>query len=96
VLHTYVRRGLFTLEEAVHKMTGAAAERLGWRDRGYVKKGAAADLVVIDPATLEDTATFAAPATFPRGIEHVFINGAHVLNGPNYDAVVKAGAVLRS
>jgi len=96
VLHTYVRRGLFTLEEAVHKMTGAAAERLGWRDRGYVKKDAAADLVVIDPATLEDTATFAEPSRFPRGIEHVFINGAHVLDGPSYDAGAKAGAVLRS
>jgi N-acyl-D-amino-acid deacylase len=95
VLHTYVRRGLFTIEEAVHKMTGAAAERLGWHDRGYVKKGAPADLVVIDPATLEDTATFTAPAQFPRGIEHVFINGAHVIDGPTYEAGAKAGAVIR-
>ena len=96
VLHTYVRRGLFTLEEAVRKMTGAAAERLGWHDRGYIKKGAAADLVVIDPGTLEDTATFTEPARFPRGIEHVFINGAHVVNGRSYDMGAKAGAVIRS
>jgi len=95
VLHTYVRRGLFTLEEAVRKMTGAAAERLGWLDRGYVRRGAAADLVVIDLATLEDTATFHEPARFPHGIDHVFINGAHVVDGPRYDANARAGAVIR-
>src|SRR5262249_57742192 len=67
VLHTYVREGLFSLEEAVRKMTGAAAERLGWSDRGFVRRGCAADLVVLDPAALRDTATLAAPATFPPG-----------------------------
>jgi len=95
VLHTYVRRGLFTLEEAVRKMTGAAADRLGWKERGFVRKGAAADLVVIDPATLEDTATFTDPARFPRGIEHVFINGSHVVDGATYDGDARSGHVIR-
>ncbi len=96
VLHTYVKEGLFPLEEAVRKMTGAAAERLGWSDRGLVRTGCAADLVVFDPGRLRDTASFDDPARFPIGIEHVFINGAHVLEGERYDAGAMAGRVLRS
>ncbi|MDJ0865495.1 MAG: amidohydrolase family protein [Myxococcota bacterium] len=96
VLHTYVEAGLFPLEEAVRKMTGAAAERLGWSDRGTVRRGAAADLVVLDPARLRDTASFDEPARFPTGIEHVFINGVPVVAGERYDAAAAAGRVLRS
>ena len=96
VLSTYVRRGLLSLEEGVHKMTGAAASRLRWQDRGFVREGCAADLVVLDRETLRDTATFEKPATYPEGIEHVFINGRHVVNGARYDADAYAGAVLRS
>ncbi len=95
VLHTYVREGLFSLEEAVRKMTGAAAERLGWRDRGFVRSGCAADLVVFDPATLRDTASFAQPASLPTGIEHVLVNGVHVVDDERYDAKAAAGRVLR-
>jgi hypothetical protein len=51
---------------------------------------------VLDPATLRDTASFAAPDRFPTGIEHVFINGAHVLDESRYDAAAGAGQVLRS
>ncbi len=96
VLHTYVKRGLFSLEEAVRKMTGAAAERLAWNDRGFVKKNAAADLVVLDVGALQDTATFQDPASFPRGIEHVFVRGCHVVDGDRYDARAYAGRVIRS
>ena len=96
VLSTYVEAGLFSLEEAVRKMTGAAAERLGLRERGFVREGYFADLVLLDPASLRDTATFASPARFPMGIEHVWINGAHVLDGARYDAQAAAGRVLRS
>ena len=95
VLSTYVQDGLFTFEAAVHKMTGAAAERLSWKDRGWVRKGCAADLVVVDRARLHDTATFDAPARFPAGIEHVFINGRHVVDGERYDPAAKAGQVIR-
>lgn len=96
VLSTYVKKGLFPLEEAVRKMTGAAAERFGWTDRGWVKKGCAADLVVLDPRTLEDTATFAEPARFPRGIDQVVIGGRVVVDGDRYDANAKAGVVIRN
>jgi N-acyl-D-aspartate/D-glutamate deacylase len=95
VLSTYVQAGLFPLEEAVRKMTGAAADRLGLRDRGRIRRGAAADLVVFDAETLRDTASFASPARFPTGIEHVFVGGAHVIDGDRYDAAAGAGRVLR-
>src|SRR4029453_14629028 len=78
-LSTYVKAGLFTLEEAVRKMTGRAAERLGGKDRGWVRPGWAPALVVLDTATLQDTATFENPAQFPLGIERVFINGRAVI-----------------
>ncbi|MBW2397231.1 MAG: amidohydrolase family protein [Deltaproteobacteria bacterium] len=96
VLATYVREGLFSMEEAVRKMTGAAAERLGWTERGFVREGAFADLVVLDPKMLRDTASFEEPACFPLGIEHVFIGGAHVLQGEHYDARAMAGCVIRA
>jgi N-acyl-D-amino-acid deacylase len=95
-LSTYVNEGLFTLEEAVHRMTGASAERLSWKDRGWVRKGCAADLVVMDASTLQDTATFEEPMLFPTGIEHVFINGTHVVDGDTYASGERAGQVLRA
>ena len=95
-LSTYVEEGLFSLEEAVRKMTGAAAERLKWKDRGWVRKGCAADLVIFDRVRLHDTATFDKPAQFPTGIDHVFINGHHVVDGERYDAGARAGQVLRA
>ncbi len=96
VLSTYVAAGLFPLEEAVHRMTGASAERLQWTDRGWVRRGCAADLVVLDTTRLRDLATFEDPTCFPTGIEHVFINGRHVVDGPRYDAGAKAGRLLRA
>ena len=77
VLGTYVRdRGTLTLEAAVAKLTSVPAARLRLRDRGTVREGAFADLVVFDPATVADEATYLEPARHPRGIEHVFVNGA--------------------
>lgn len=96
VLSTYVTAGLFSLEEAVRRMTGLAAERLGWTERGFVRPGCAADLVVLDLGRLRDRATFDAPATLPEGIEHVFVNGVQVVSGERYDAGASAGRVLRS
>jgi N-acyl-D-aspartate/D-glutamate deacylase len=95
-LSTYVHAGLFSLEEAVRKMTGGAADRLGWKDRGWVRTGCAADLVVLDTATLADTATFEHPDRFPLGIEQVFINGRAVVDGARYDADAHAGRLLRA
>lgn len=65
----------FTLQEAVRKMTSLPAQRLGWTDRGVLKEGAIADLVLFDPATVIDRSTFEKPQELPVGIESVFVNG---------------------
>lgn len=75
---------------------GEAAERLGWNDRGFVREGCAADLVVLDRARLRDQASFESPDRFPTGIEKVFVNGVPVIDGDGYDANASAGRVLRS
>jgi N-acyl-D-aspartate/D-glutamate deacylase len=96
VLSTYVDEGLFSFEQAVHKMTGAAADRLGWTDRGFLKEGCAADLVILDAPTLRDKATFDDPTAYPAGIESVFVNGRHVLSDGHYEPDAHAGVVLRA
>lgn len=81
VLGHYARdRKLFPLEAAVHKMTGLPASRFGLRDRGQVRAGLAADLVVFDPARVRDAATYEDPLAAPDGIEWVFVNGRMALH----------------
>jgi N-acyl-D-amino-acid deacylase len=76
VLGHYARElGLFTMEEAIRRMTSLPAKRLGLRDRGAVREGAYADLVVFDPKTVIDRATFAMPKQAGEGIEMTFVNG---------------------
>ena len=67
------------LEEAVRKMTSAAANRLGLADRGLVRPGMAADLVVFDQETVTDRATYQEPEVPPAGVEWVFVNGVVVV-----------------
>jgi N-acyl-D-amino-acid deacylase len=76
VLGHYVRElGLLTLEEAVRRMTSLPAAWFGFRDRGQVRAGAFADLVILDPDTVQDIATFTDPARPAAGIETVLCNG---------------------
>ena len=82
VLGQFVRdEQLLSLEEAVRKMTGAAAARLGLRHRGTLRDDALADIVVFDPASVRSNATYDDPRRFPTGIEHVVVNGALVVDG---------------
>lgn len=67
--------GLFPLEIAVHKMTGLSATRFNLGDRGFVREGHAADLVVFDPHSIADAATFEAPKTPSKGLDFVLVNG---------------------
>jgi N-acyl-D-amino-acid deacylase len=79
VLGVYVReRGWLTLPEAIRKMTSLPAQRLGWKDRGTLREGAFADLVLFNPDTVIDRSTFAEPTLTPVGIEKVFVNGVAV------------------
>jgi N-acyl-D-amino-acid deacylase len=76
VLGHYSRdQKLFSLGEAVRKMTSLPARRFGLTDRGWVREGYAADLVLFDPATVRDTASFADPVNAAAGIEAVWVNG---------------------
>jgi len=76
VLAKYVReRGIFTLAEAVRKMTSLPAGRLGIRDRGRIAPGCKADLVIFDAAEIADQATYQHPARPPSGIEWIIVNG---------------------
>ncbi|HUF27341.1 MAG TPA: D-aminoacylase [Gemmatimonadaceae bacterium] len=80
VLGHYVReRRAMTLEQAVHKMTAFPASRAGLRDRGRLAVGLVADVVVFDPVTVTDRATFTDPFRYPAGVEAVFVNGVAAL-----------------
>lgn len=82
VLGRLVRdRGLLTLEDAVRKLSGFPAERFQLAGRGVVREGAFADLVVFDPLTVNDRATFSDPCQPPIGVERVYVNGHGVLIG---------------
>jgi len=78
VLGHYRRLGLFSLEEAVHKMTGLTARTFGLADRGAVKEGFAADLVLFDEAAIDDAASFEKPVAPSKGIDTVIVNGEPV------------------
>jgi N-acyl-D-amino-acid deacylase len=80
VLGEYVRtRHVVALPEAIRKMTSLAAQQFGFAQRGLVKAGMAADLVVFDPATVVDKATYQQPHAFAAGIPHVLVNGVPVI-----------------
>src|SRR2546423_1581304 len=95
ILARYVRaEHLLTLEDAIHKMTGASAARVGLRERGLVRAGLYADLTLFDPARVRDRATFDEPNQYPEGIEYVIVNGQiEVDKGERTPA--NAGRVLR-
>jgi len=88
-------RKLFSLEQAVHKMTGMTARNFRISDRGLLKAGAMADVVVFDPALIADTATYDRPISASLGIDAVFVNGRLAYRGGSDAAVLaRAGRML--
>ena len=82
VLARYVREEKrLSLESAIRKMTSLPAQRFGFTDRGIIREGAIADIVVFDPETIQDAATFENPFQYPAGIDHVLIAGHWALRG---------------
>lgn len=80
ILGRYVREeGLLSLEEAVHRMTSMPAAKFGLADRGVLRQGAWADLVVFDPQQIADTATYDDPRRYPTGIACVVVNGEVII-----------------
>jgi N-acyl-D-amino-acid deacylase len=95
VLGEYAReRKLFSLETAIHKMTGMAAARIGLRERGLVQPGYFADLAVVDPATVRDESSYPDPHRYPSGIPYVVVNGAVVVDGGRMGSA-RPGRILR-
>jgi N-acyl-D-amino-acid deacylase len=85
VLGKYVREEkLITMEEAIRRLTGFPASNLGIKNRGNLKPGYFADVVVFDPEVIEDKATFEKPLQFAVGVEEVFVNGVQVLSGGDH------------
>ncbi len=82
ILGYYVReQKVLSLEEAIRKMTSFPAQAAGLKDRGLLKEGFAADLVLFDPATVGARATFAQPAQYSAGLPYVAVNGVLVVDG---------------
>ena len=95
LLGRYVReQGLMTLEEAVRKMASFPARRLGLSDRGLLRAGTWADIVVFDPDTVIDRATYGDPHQFSEGVEHVLVNGQIVVEN-DVQSDVLPGRILR-
>jgi len=95
VLGHYVRElKLISLEDAIRKMTSLPAQTFGFRDRGLIREGFAADLVIFDENTIIDQATFDKPHQYPLGISYVLVNGAPVIEN-NQLTAVRSGVALR-
>jgi N-acyl-D-aspartate/D-glutamate deacylase len=96
ILGQFVRdEQLISLEEAVRKMTSAPAARLGLADRGQLRDGYAADVVVFDPARVRANATYDEPRQYPDGIEYVAVNGQLVVDAGAHTGALP-GRALRS
>lgn len=95
VLAEYVRnRGVITLEDAIRRMTSLPARTFGFQDRGLLREGYAADLVLFDPAKVQDKATFPEPHQYTEGMDLVVINGKVAVENSNALDTM-AGRVLR-
>ena len=96
ILGQFVRdEGVLGLEEAIRRMTSAPAARLGLRDRGVIREGAVADLVVFDPATVKSDATVDDPRRYPEGIETVIVGGVPVVDGGRHTGATPGRSLRR-
>jgi N-acyl-D-amino-acid deacylase len=96
ILGRYCREErLLEMSEAIRKMTSAGAQRLGIKDRGLVREGFKADLIVFDPHSIIDCATYSKPKQFPKGICHVIVNGRQVVDNEQQVVSEGSGRVLR-
>jgi N-acyl-D-amino-acid deacylase len=96
VLGQLVREeGLLRLEEAVRKMSAIPAQRLGLKDRGILRDGMKADIVLFDPARVAARATFEEPKQYPEGIDYVLVNGQLVIDNGRHTGAMP-GKALRS
>jgi N-acyl-D-amino-acid deacylase len=96
LLGTYVReKGWLSLEDAIRRASGFPALRFGLHDRGLLYQGMVADLVIFDPQTIQDRATYSEPRLSPAGIEQVFVNGVQVVRDGALVPDARPGRVVR-
>jgi N-acyl-D-amino-acid deacylase len=94
LLGKYVRdERVIPLAEAVHRLSGLPATNLELRDRGFLRTGMFADVVVFDPATIADRATFEQPHQYAVGMKHVFVNGVQVLDSGEHTGATPGRAL---
>ena len=94
MLRRYVReRGVLTLEQAIRKMTSFPAQRLGLQDRGVLREGMVADVVVFDADEIGDRATFVEPHQYSVGVAYVMVSGQVVVDGGRHSGA-RPGRVL--
>jgi N-acyl-D-amino-acid deacylase len=86
---------MFSLEQAIHRMTGLAAWRLGLPDRGLIRPGYKADLVIFDAHHIADLATYDIPQAYPRGIHWVIVNGQVVLHNAERPPTLPGRVLVR-
>ena len=79
ILDTLVSKGLLTLQEAVHAMSGKSAARFGIKDRGTLEEGKLADMVLINPKAFKELNSFQEPSVLARGVDHLWVNGTRVI-----------------
>ena len=97
VLGRYVRElKVVSLEDAIRKMTSLPAQTFSLRDRGQIREGFAADLVIFDPATVGDKATFDKPHQYAEGFSTVIVNGAVVFDGTKMTGAMPGQPLRRS
>lgn len=88
-----MERGILSLEHAIHAGTGLTAHVHGLQDRGFVREGAWADVVVFDPKKVRDVATFEKPHAYAEGMTHVLVNGQFAIRDGKFTDT-RAGVLL--
>jgi N-acyl-D-amino-acid deacylase len=96
VLGRYVReKKIIPMEDAIRKMTSLPAQTFGFRDRGLIREGFVADLLLIDEATVGDRATFEDPHQYAVGFDYVIVNGKPVVAEGNWTGTLPGKAIRR-
>jgi N-acyl-D-aspartate/D-glutamate deacylase len=93
IQHYAIEQGVITLPDAIYRATGLAAEIIGIEDRGYLREGLAADVVVFDPFTIESCANYTNPHCYSKGIEFLVVNGELTLDEGSYTGAL-GGQIL--
>jgi N-acyl-D-amino-acid deacylase len=97
IVKRYVQESnIFSLEEAIHKMSGLTAQIFGLNQIGFLKSGLRADVVIFDPSTIEDSATYENPKTFSKGIKYVFVGGRAALEDGKVTGIRNGKALLHN